>query len=339
MMAAGRILMGHGGGGLMTRELVAEIFLEHFGDEALLAGDDAAVLEPARGRPVFTTDAFTVTPLFFPGGDLGCLAVYGTVNDLAVCGAVPACLSLAWILEEGLPLDILSRLAASAAAAAGRAGVRVVAADTKVVERGRGDGVYLSAAGLGYMDEFPVLGLATIEPGDAVIISGPVGDHGAAVLLARSGLEFSPPVASDCQPLAGMLQGLYRLDGLRFMRDPTRGGLAAALKEIAEGSGRDIWLVEEAVPVRPAVRAAAHNAFEAAELLPPAFGIDHRPPLDARSHAQKAADTRHGAQRYLRHRACLLPARPGVSAATAYRTDWICRGNQTWCSRYRACRP
>ncbi len=259
-----RVRLGHGGGGLLTRALVEEVFLKHLGNPALDRLEDAAVLSPAPGRLALTTDGFVVSPPFFPGGDIGRLAVCGTVNDLAMVGAVPLALTASFIIEEGLPVHDLERAVASMAAAAREAGVAVVAGDTKVVERGGADRLFITTAGVGLVREGIALDARRIRPGDCVIVSGPVGDHGIAVLSRRPGLEFETNVVSDCQPLNGLVAHLFaRLDAaggataVRFLRDPTRGGLATVLKEAALAAGVDIVVDEEAVPVRPEVRGAA----------------------------------------------------------------------------------
>lgn len=264
------VRLAHGGGGALTRSLVADVFLKHLGNPALNRLEDAAVLAPpgeGGGRLALTTDAFVVAPPFFPGGDIGRLAVCGTVNDLAAMGARPLALTASFILEEGLALADLERAVASMAAAAAEAGVAVVAGDTKVVERGGADGLFITTAGVGWVPGGVDLGAHRVRPGDAVIVTGPVGDHGVAVLSRRPGLAFDTPVVSDCRPLWGLVDHLLaRLAGagsgagvaaLRFLRDPTRGGLATVLKEAAEAAGLDVVLDEAAVPVRPEVRGAA----------------------------------------------------------------------------------
>lgn len=248
------VTLGHGSGGRLTGALVREVFLRHFADPALEALGDAAALEPIAGRLAMTTDAFVVKPLFFPGGDIGGIGVNGTVNDLAVSGAVPLHLSAAFILEEGLPLADLERIAASMAAAARRAGVRIVAGDTKVVERGHGDGVFVTTAGIGRLREDAPGGPRAVRVGDAILVSGPVGDHGAVIAALRSGMELEG-LQSDCGPVAALVDALWRA-GVRpsFMRDPTRGGLATVLAELAGEGGVGVRLREADVPVREAVR-------------------------------------------------------------------------------------
>lgn len=254
-MGKGKVItLGHGSGGLWTRDLVREVFQRHLGNPILDAMGDSAVLSEVEARLAMTTDAFVVHPLFFPGGDIGSLAVFGTVNDLSVAGAVPLYLSAAFVLEEGLPLEDLERIAASMARAARQAGVMVVAGDTKVVERGHGDGVFIVTSGVGRMRPNAPEGAASVRPGDVVLVSGPVGDHGAVIAAQRMGL--SSDLQSDCGPVTAMVDALYD-SGIRpkFMRDPTRGGLITVLAEMAREAGVSVEVFEEAVPVREAVLA------------------------------------------------------------------------------------
>jgi hydrogenase expression/formation protein HypE len=255
-----RIVLGHGSGGRQTHELVARLFQPAFDNPALRAGDDAAVIVPpaiAGQRLVVSTDAHVVAPLFFPGGDIGRLAVCGTVNDVAMLGGVPQALTAAFILEEGLEIDVLQRVAASMQAAAAEAGVSIVAGDTKVVQKGTGDGLYLSTTGFGWAPAAYTLGGAGAQPGDVVVVSGPIGDHGLAVLSARGELGFEIDVESDVAPLNHLVAAMLAAsDQVHVLRDPTRGGLATTLNEIAQQSHVAIELREEWVPVRPAVAAA-----------------------------------------------------------------------------------
>lgn len=251
------VVMGHGGGGRLSADLVEHLFLPAFRNPALARLGDAAVLPPVPGRLAFTTDGFVVRPLFFPGGCVGDLAVNGTVNDLAVSGATPLYLSAGFILEEGLPLADLGRIVDRMAAAARAAGVAVVCGDTKVVDRGHGDGCYITTAGVGVVPDGVTLGVQQARPGDAVVLSGPVGNHGIAVLCVREGLEFETRIESDTAALTGLAAAvLAACPATRAMRDPTRGGLAATLNEIAVGSGVGIEIDEPAVPVDDEVRAA-----------------------------------------------------------------------------------
>ncbi|MBI5549525.1 MAG: hydrogenase expression/formation protein HypE [Deltaproteobacteria bacterium] len=248
------VTLGHGSGGRLTQALVRDVFFKHLANPALEALGDAAALEVVPGRVAMTTDVFVVKPLFFPGGDIGGLGVNGTVNDLAVSGAVPLWLSAAFVLEEGFPLADLDRVAASMARAAKLAGVKIVTGDTKVVERGHGDGVFVATSGVGSLREDAPGGPRAVRPGDAVVVSGPVGDHGAVIAALRSGMELEG-LASDCGSVAGLVEALY-LAGVRprFMRDPTRGGLATVLAELAGEGGVTLRIRETDVPIRPAVR-------------------------------------------------------------------------------------
>lgn len=249
------ILLAHGNGGRLMRELIDSVFVRHLGNPWLDAGADAAAV-PLGGRElVLTTDAFTVQPLEFPGGDIGSLAVNGTVNDLAVAGAVPLYLTLNAIIEEGFEIARLERIAASIAGAAGAAGAVVVAGDTKVVRRGEGGGLYLAMTGAGLRAHAAPPGPAEAREGDRLLVSGPVGDHGTAVLLAREEFGLSGELASDCASVLGLAQALLPLPGLRWMRDPTRGGLATAAHELCRASGLAAVLDQAAIPIRPAVQA------------------------------------------------------------------------------------
>ncbi len=252
-----RILLAHGSGGTMMRDLIEEVFVKDFGDEALERLDDAGVVDLPAGRLAFSTDTYVVTPLEFPGGDIGRLAVCGTVNDVATSGAVPLYLSVGFVLEEGLPLDVLRRVLASMRDAAAEAGVRIVTGDTKVVEKGHGDGMYVNTAGVGVVrDGFDLSG-SNCRPGDAVLLSGTLGDHGIAVVSVREGLAFSTEIVSDAAPLAALVHAvLDAAPGTRCFRDPTRGGLASTLNELARASGVGIVVDETAVPVREQVRGA-----------------------------------------------------------------------------------
>lgn len=246
--------LAHGGGGTMTSELIA-VIREYVGNPMLDEMEDAAVVT-LSGRTAFTTDSFVVTPMEFPGGDIGRLAVAGTVNDLAVMGAVPKFLSLSFVIEEGLPFDLLRRVLVSIQEAAAESGAIVVCGDTKVVERGKADGLYVTTAGLGTVPEGVDVSSHKAAPGDAVIISGPIGLHGVAVMAAREGLGFASPARSDVAPLNRMLEPVVAELNVHTMRDPTRGGCAAALHEIAEASGVSIVLEEDAIPVPEVVEGA-----------------------------------------------------------------------------------
>lgn len=252
-----RITLAHGAGGKATRDLVEGLFLAELGNEWLAELGDSAVVAAAGGRLAVTTDSYVVRPLFFPGGDIGELAVNGTVNDLAVAGATPRWLTAGFVLEEGLPVDDLRRVVASMAAAAGRAGVAVVAGDTKVVERGRADGLYVTTAGVGSVAPGVDLGPARVRPGDSILLSGSIGDHGMAVMLARGDLGLEVDLESDTAPLHELSAALLELGGdLRWMRDPTRGGLATALNELADSAETGVRLSEAAIRVGDGTRAA-----------------------------------------------------------------------------------
>jgi hydrogenase expression/formation protein HypE len=252
------VLIGHGSGGKLTSELIERMIVPAFANPALAALDDQAVL-PASGRErlALTTDSYVVSPIFFPGGDIGELAVNGTINDLATGGARPLALSLAFILEEGLPLADLRRVIESARAAAERAGVPIVTGDTKVVGRGSGDQIFINTTGLGLVPEGLALGSAQVRPGDAILLSGPIGDHGVAIMARRAGLELEGDVVSDTAPLYDLAAAILRAaPEVHAMRDPTRGGLAATLVEIATRRRLGIEVDEAAIPVRDPVRGA-----------------------------------------------------------------------------------
>ncbi|MBZ0068436.1 MAG: hydrogenase expression/formation protein HypE [Thiobacillus sp.] len=248
-----RILLAHGNGGRLMRELIADIFARHLSNPLLDTDADAVTLPPLDGELMVTTDGFTVQPLEFPGGNLGSLAVHGVVNDLAVAGADPRYFTLSAMIEEGLEVDVLDRLIASFAEAARHNGVAVVAGDTKVVRRGEGGGLYLSVAGIGVKRAQAKLAIESIAPGDVVLVSGPVGDHGIAVMLAREQFGLSGELRSDSASVLPLTQAVRDLPGLRFMRDPTRGGLATVAHEIARACGHNVALDQAAVPLRPEV--------------------------------------------------------------------------------------
>ncbi len=252
------VQMAHGGGGRLMRDLVHEVFLAAFaGRGPNQPPHDSAVVSVGGIRLAFTTDSFVVSPLFFPGGDIGKLAVFGTVNDLAMAGAKPRWLSAAFVLEEGFPLETLRRIVASMQAAAQQAGVEIVTGDTKVVDRGKGDGVYVNTAGIGIVPPGVDVSPQRVRPGDAVFVSGDLGRHGIAILSVREGLAFEGALASDCAPLAGLVERLAALGAdLHCLRDLTRGGLAAALNEIALDAKVGIALDEEAIPVAEPVAGA-----------------------------------------------------------------------------------
>jgi hydrogenase expression/formation protein HypE len=251
------VLLGHGSGGRLSAELIDKVFLASFDSPVLARLDDQAVLSLGDQRIAFTTDSFVVKPLFFPGGDIGSLAVHGTVNDLAVGGARPLWISAAFIIEEGLPMATLQRIVRSLQAAAAAAGVEVVTGDTKVVERGSGDQVFINTSGVGLVPEGVELGCDHLRPGDRVLISGPLGDHGIAIMAQREGLEFETPLQSDSAALNGMVEQLLAAtDEVHCLRDLTRGGLSSALNEIARQGNVGVRLDQGAVPVRDEVRGA-----------------------------------------------------------------------------------
>ncbi len=258
-----RIVLGHGGGGRLSGELIEHLFLPAFGDAAAHATPtDSAVLDLDVGhgsgsRLAFTTDSYVVRPLFFPGGNIGELAVFGTVNDLAMSGASPIALSTGFVLEEGLELDVLGRVATAMGRAAVRAGVQLVTGDTKVVEHGHGDGLYVNTTGVGVVRAGVDLRPTRVRPGDVIVVSGHIGEHGIAVLSVREGLEFGTEIRSDTAPLHGLAAAMLdTCSDIRVMRDCTRGGLGAALHELAVTAGVGVECEEPSVPVTDAVRSA-----------------------------------------------------------------------------------
>jgi hydrogenase expression/formation protein HypE len=253
-----RITLSHGAGGKASATLIEAMFLDAFRNPQLEPLGDAAVFEAGGARLAFTTDSYVVNPLFFPGGDIGELAVNGTVNDLAMAGARPLHLSCGMILEEGFAVADLGRIVASMAAAAAAAGVTIATGDTKVVQKGKADGCYINTAGVGIIERPVSLGAANARPGDAVLVSGPIGDHGITVMLARGELDIESDITSDTAPLAGLVAGLLDAvgDGVRCLRDATRGGVATILNEVARSSGVAIVVEENAVPMRAEVRGA-----------------------------------------------------------------------------------
>jgi hydrogenase expression/formation protein HypE len=253
----GEVLMGHGSGGKLTAQLIESVILPALTNPALAALDDQAVVTVDGTRLAFTTDSYVVTPLFFPGGDIGDLAVNGTVNDLAVGGARPLFLSLSFILEEGLPISDLARVLESVRRAADRAGVSVVTGDTKVVDRGKGDKLFVNTAGIGSLAAGVNLSARRVRPGDAILLSGPIGDHGVAILSTREGLEFDGEIRSDTAPLHELVAVMLATGAdIHAMRDPTRGGVAATIVEIATRQRVGIEIEEAAIPVRDVVRGA-----------------------------------------------------------------------------------
>lgn len=252
-----RILLGHGSGGKLSAELVRDIFLPAFHNPALAKLDDQAIVCINGSRVAITTDSFVVKPLFFPGGDIGSLAVHGTINDLAMGGAQPLFLSVAFILEEGFPMEVLQRVVNSLRHAAYDAGVNVVTGDTKVVEKGKGDGLFINTTGIGIVPQGLELSADRARPGDKVLLSGSIGDHGIAILAQREGLEFESTIESDSAALHTLVAEMLNTNAaIRCMRDPTRGGVSSTLNEIAERSQVGIDLDEQAIPIRDEVKGA-----------------------------------------------------------------------------------
>ena len=261
-LKGGRVDLTHGSGGRAMVQLISELFAKHLGNEYLGQGNDGAVLpapmlDGKAARIVMSTDSHVVSPLFFPGGDIGCLSVHGTVNDVAVMGATPLYLAAGFILEEGFALSDLARIVESMAQAARTAGVPVVTGDTKVVERGKGDGVFITTTAVGVLPDGLELGGGRARPGDVVLVSGSIGDHGVAIMSQRENLRFDAPILSDTAALNGLIAAMLATNAdIRCLRDPTRGGLAATLNEIAGQSGVGMMLHEKAIPVKPVVAAA-----------------------------------------------------------------------------------
>ncbi|HWZ50604.1 MAG TPA: hydrogenase expression/formation protein HypE [Granulicella sp.] len=255
-----RIVLGHGSGGKLTADLIDKIFLPAFRNPILDKLDDQAVLSIGTNRLAFTTDSFVVTPIFFPGGDIGRLAVHGTVNDLAMSGAQPLYLSAAFILEEGLAVDDLRRVVDSMRSAAAEAGVQLVTGDTKVVNRGKGDQIFITTTGIGVIEHKGSISADRARPGDKIILSGTIGDHGMTIMSQREGLEFESAIESDCAPLNGLVAAMLATspagDFIHTLRDPTRGGVSTTLNEIAKHANVGMLLDERAIPVRDSVKGA-----------------------------------------------------------------------------------
>lgn len=249
-----KILLGHGSGGMLMHELIREYFSPAFGMDGF---GDSAILSVPSEKLAYTTDSYVVFPLFFPGGNIGDLAVNGTVNDLSVSGADPLFLTAGFVIEEGFPLSDLKGIILSMATAAEKAGVRIVAGDTKVVNRGKADGIFINTSGIGVLPEGRELSPSKIKKRDAVVISGEIGNHGVAVISERNGITFDPPIETDSRPLNSLVRTMFEATNeISFMRDPTRGGLASTLKEAALESGRCIRIREEALPIPPGVKGA-----------------------------------------------------------------------------------
>jgi len=252
----GQIDMSHGGGGRAMVQLISELFARHLANEYLSQGNDGACLPALNGRLIVSTDSHVVSPLFFPGGDIGSLSIHGTVNDIAVMGATPLYLTAGFIIEEGFPLIDLERIVISMACAAKDANVQIVAGDTKVVEKGKGDGIFITTTGIGFLPAGLTLSGSDVSQGDVVLVSGSLGDHGIAIMSQREHLAFDTPLKSDTAALNGLIAAMLSSGAMiKVMRDPTRGGLAATLNEIAHQSGLGIHLHESAIPVKPEVQA------------------------------------------------------------------------------------
>jgi len=291
------VRLGHGSGGELSQRLLRDYIYPHFDNPWIAQGHDSATLPLKSDRVVFTSDSFVITPLFFPGGDIGELAVYGTVNDLAMSGARPLYLSCSLILEEGLPLATLARVMSSMGRAAAEAGVQLVTGDTKVVERGKGDGLYINTAGIGVLALSDAIEPRRIQPGDRILLSGDIGRHGMAVMAKREGLEFDSPLRSDCAPLHGPVLELLRA-GItpHCLRDLTRGGLATALVELAESAGKEFLVRESEIPLCEPVQGACEIlgldplyvanegrfiAFVPPQLVEPAIAVLTKNPISA----------------------------------------------------------
>ena len=257
-LVRGRIDLSHGAGGRASAQLIDQVFREAFDNPILAQGNDQAAFDVAAGRMVMSTDGYVITPLFFPGGDIGSLAVHGTINDVAMAGARPLHIAAGYIVEEGFPLADLQRIAMSMARAGREAGVAIVTGDTKVVERGKGDGVFITTTGIGIVPPGINLSGENARPGDRVILSGSIGDHGVAIMSLRSNLGFDTEILSDSAALHGLVADMVAVAGasLRLLRDPTRGGVAATLNEIAQQSGVGLLIEERTIPVHESVAAA-----------------------------------------------------------------------------------
>lgn len=257
-LTSGQIDLSHGGGGRAMAQLIDALFIKHFDNDLLKRRNDQAVFQVPAGRLAISTDGHVISPLFFPGGDIGALAVHGTLNDVAMSGARPLYLAAGFILEEGLALADLDRIVASMAAAAKAAGTPVVTGDTKVVERGKGDGVFITTTGVGIVPDGVEIAGDRAEPGCAVLVSGSIGDHGVAIMAGRENLQFGTSIISDSAALHGLVADMVAAapTRIRCLRDPTRGGLATALNELAEQSGVGIVVDENRIPIKAQVRAA-----------------------------------------------------------------------------------
>ncbi|TFH39497.1 MAG: hydrogenase expression/formation protein HypE [Bacteroidia bacterium] len=251
-----RVVLGHGGGGKLSGDLIEGLMVKELGNEMLNVMHDGAVFE-AKGALAFSTDSFVVDPIFFPGGDIGELAVYGTVNDISCCGARPQYLSLSLIIEEGLPMEHLQKIIRSVKLAAERSGVQIITGDTKVVEKGKGDKIFINTSGVGSLISGVIISPASCRPGDKILLNGYIGDHGIAIISSREGIRFETTVKSDCAPLNRLIEEIcLACPSVSVFRDPTRGGVASALNEISKSSGYGIKIYENRIPVRDEVRGA-----------------------------------------------------------------------------------
>ena len=251
------VLLSHGGGGKLTQQLIQKMFAPQFDNDMLSLLHDGAVFPGGPSKFAFSTDSYVIKPIFFPGGDIGELAVNGTVNDIAMCGATPLYLSSAFIIEEGFPMEDLWKIVLSMKGAAGRAGVRLVTGDTKVVDRGKGDGIFITTSGIGEVAAHAAIDPRNARPGDRIIVNGPIAVHGIAIMSVREGLQFETPIRSDTAPLNGLVERILKAGkDVHVLRDPTRGGVASAVNEIAQSSRKGIVLSEEALPVGEEVRGA-----------------------------------------------------------------------------------
>lgn len=251
------IVLAHGGGGTLTHQLIERLFKRYFSNTELDLLNDGAVLQVEKGRIALSTDSYVVSPVIFPGGTIGELAVHGTVNDIAMCGAIPKYLTASFILEEGLAMTELEVIVSSMAVAAKNSGITIVTGDTKVVPRGKGDMVFITTSGIGVIPQERSIHYSSINAGDAIIISGTIADHGMAIMSVREGLEFESEIRSDTAPLSGLVEAMYAVSSkIKFLRDPTRGGVASTLNEIAESTQKGLRIVEQSVPVKENVRSA-----------------------------------------------------------------------------------
>ena len=322
-MASETVLLGHGSGGQMMKRLIDELFLEHFGSPELLAGNDAGVAAlPGTGRIALSTDSFVVTPQFFPGGNIGRLAVCGTVNDVATSGAHVRYLSCGFILEEGYPMDDLRRIVKTMADTAAEAGVRIITGDTKVVERGGADGVYINTAGVGEVPAGVELSGARCRPGDAVLLSGALGDHGIAIMSQREGLAFGTEIVSDASPLNSLIAAVMEAaPHVRCFRDPTRGGLASTLNEFAAASKVAIEVEEDAIPVHDAVRGACEMlGYDVLQVANEGKMVAIVPKDEAQAALEAMRANRYGAEAAIIGHVAELPS--GRGPVVRVRTGW-----------------